>query len=312
MTEPMTYEQYAKDYPGNHFLVLGPTNPVRKIAFKISTSKLFDSFILLAIVVNCIMMAMSAPLPLNDTNELNNSIEALEVYLLAIFIGEACVKMLTQGFILHAGSYIRNGWNLLDFTVVVTGILGLPSVGMGENAGPMKVIKAARVLRPLKLVSGVPSLQIVMSAIIKSMASLLQISLLIGFVIVIFAIIFLSFLPGKFHYTCFKNATEPFPQEYQIEAGRLCSEGSSGRPCPEGSICKRYWDGPNFGVTNFDNIFSACLTVFTCITCEGWTDTMYWTMDVMDYDGYYMFSIYWLLNVIGAQFMLNLVCGVLS
>ena len=36
-------------------------------------------------------------------------------------------------------------------------IMGLPSVGMGENAGPMKVVKAARVLRPLKLVSGVPS-----------------------------------------------------------------------------------------------------------------------------------------------------------
>ena len=35
--------------------------------------------------------------------------------------------------------------------------MGLPSVGMGENAGPMKVVKAARVLRPLKLVSGVPS-----------------------------------------------------------------------------------------------------------------------------------------------------------
>ena len=35
--------------------------------------------------------------------------------------------------------------------------MGLPSVGMGQNAGPMKVIKAARVLRPLKLVSGVPS-----------------------------------------------------------------------------------------------------------------------------------------------------------
>ena len=35
--------------------------------------------------------------------------------------------------------------------------MGLPSVGMASNAGPMKVVKAARVLRPLKLVSGVPS-----------------------------------------------------------------------------------------------------------------------------------------------------------
>ena len=59
----------------------------------------------------------------------------------------------------------------------------------------------------------ISGLQIVMSAILKSMASLLQISLLIGFVIVIFAIVNLTFLLGKFHYTCFKNATEPFQQE---------------------------------------------------------------------------------------------------
>ena len=40
-------------------------------------------------------------------------------------------------------------------------ILGIPSIGRAigfTNAGPMKVIKAARVLRPLKLVSGVPSM----------------------------------------------------------------------------------------------------------------------------------------------------------
>ena len=43
------------------------------------------------------------------------------------------------------------------FILFFYSIMGLPSVGMAENAGPMKVIKAARVLRPLKLVSGVPS-----------------------------------------------------------------------------------------------------------------------------------------------------------
>ena len=34
----------------------------------------FDMFILMAIVVNCVMMAMSAPLPKGDTNQLNNKI----------------------------------------------------------------------------------------------------------------------------------------------------------------------------------------------------------------------------------------------
>lgn len=40
-------------------------------------------------------------------------------------------------------------------------------------------------------------------------------------------------------------------------------------------VCKDGWDGPNFGITNFDNFGLAMLTVFQCITLEGWTDVLY-------------------------------------
>lgn len=36
------------------------------------------------------------------------------------------------------------------------------------------------------------------------------------------------------------------------------------------------WPGPNQGITNFDNFGLAMLTVFQCITLEGWTDVLYW------------------------------------
>jgi hypothetical protein len=36
------------------------------------------------------------------------------------------------------------------------------------------------------------------------------------------------------------------------------------------------WSGPNLGITSFDNIGYAMLTVFQCITMEGWTDIMYY------------------------------------
>ena len=34
--------------------------------------------------------------------------------------------------------------------------------------------------------------------------------------------------------------------------------------------------GPNNGITSFDNIAFAMLTVFQCVTMEGWTSIMYW------------------------------------
>jgi hypothetical protein len=40
-------------------------------------------------------------------------------------------------------------------------------------------------------------------------------------------------------------------------------------------------NSPNFGITNFDNILSAWLTIFQCISLEGWTDVMYWVQDAV-------------------------------
>jgi len=42
------------------------------------------------------------------------------------------------------------------------------------------------------------------------------------------------------------------------------------------SECKPGWEGPKFGIIGFDNIFFAMLTVFQCITMEGWTTVMYY------------------------------------
>ena len=53
---------------------------------------------------------------------------------------------------------------------------------------------------------------------------------------------------------------------------------------PEISICLEKWEGPNYGITSFDNIIYAMLTVFQCITMEGWTPILYWVcMQMVNY-----------------------------
>lgn len=49
--------------------------------------------------------------------------------------------------------------------------------------------------------------------------------------------------------------------------------------CRQGiSTCHERWEGPNDGITSFDNIGFAMLTVFQCITMEGWTSILYWVL----------------------------------
>uniref|UniRef100_A0A8C4I3E9 Voltage-dependent N-type calcium channel subunit alpha n=1 Tax=Dicentrarchus labrax TaxID=13489 RepID=A0A8C4I3E9_DICLA len=225
-----------------------------------------------------------------------------EPYFIGIFCFEAAIKIIALGFAFHKCSYLRNGWNVMDFVVVLTGILA--TVGSDFD---LRTLRAVRVLRPLKLVSGIPSLQVVLKSIMKAMVPLLQIGLLLFFAIVMFAIIGVEFYMGKFHTTCFRIDTD---LSFQGDSNWPCGLEPPARTCPNGTECREYWTGPNFGITNFDNILFAVLTVFQCITMEGWVDILYSTNDVAGNTWNWLYFIP--LIIIGSFFMLNLVLGVLS
>ncbi len=53
---------------------------------------------------------------------------------------------------------------------------------------------------------------------------------------------------------------------------------------------------PNYGITNFDNILWAWLTIFQCITLEGWTPVMYQVIDGTTGWSMIYFIIFWLIS----------------
>ncbi|XP_077504519.1 calcium voltage-gated channel subunit cacophony isoform X9 [Amblyomma americanum] len=272
--------------------------------------------VLLTIIANCIVLALEEHLPKSDRTPLAQKLEKTEPYFLGIFCVEALLKIVALGFILHRGAYLRNIWNIMDFVVVVTGFV---TYFVPEDLDlDLRTLRAIRVLRPLKLVSGIPSLQVVLKSIIKAMAPLLQIGLLVLFAIVIFAIIGLEFYSGALHKTCYslEDANEIVPEGEQETPCYQDSPINSSHPsgayiCDHNtSICKEGWIGPNYGITSFDNIFFAMLTVFQCITMEGWTAILYWTNDALGNSFNWVYFVP--LIILGSFFMLNLVLGVLS
>ncbi|KAF3696304.1 Voltage-dependent N-type calcium channel subunit alpha-1B Brain calcium channel III [Channa argus] len=255
--------------------------------------------ILATIIANCIVLALEQHLPALDKTPMSERLDDTEPYFIGIFCFEAGIKIIALGFAFHKGSYLRNGWNVMDFVVVLTGILA--TVGADFD---LRTLRAVRVLRPLKLVSGIPSLQVVLKSIMKAMVPLLQIGLLLFFAILMFAIIGLDFYMGKFHRTCFEIDTGEQATEFP------CGLEAPARTCANGTTCREYWIGPNFGITNFDNILFAVLTVFQCITMEGWVDILYNANDASGNTWNWLYFIP--LIIIGSFFMLNLVLGVLS
>uniref|UniRef100_A0A8C1ZLI7 Voltage-dependent N-type calcium channel subunit alpha n=1 Tax=Cyprinus carpio TaxID=7962 RepID=A0A8C1ZLI7_CYPCA len=283
--------------------IFSEDNIIRKYAKKITEwpYPLHKSqyMILATIIANCIVLGLEQHLPASDKTPMSKRLDDTEPYFIGIFCFEAGIKIIALGFAFHKGSYLRNGWNVMDFVVVLTGILTV--VGPDFD---LRTLRAVRVLRPLKLVSGIPSLQVVLKSIMKAMVPLLQIGLLLFFAILMFAIIGLDFYMGKFHRTCFRNDTGEQAADFP------CGLEPPARVCEGDTVCREYWTGPNFGITNFDNILFAVLTVFQCITMEGWVDILYNANDASGNTWNWLYFIP--LIIIGSFFMLNLVLGVLS
>uniref|UniRef100_A0A803Y9X0 Voltage-dependent R-type calcium channel subunit alpha n=1 Tax=Meleagris gallopavo TaxID=9103 RepID=A0A803Y9X0_MELGA len=269
--------------------------------FSLTSPTPFEYMILATIIANCIVLALEQHLPEDDKTPMSRRLEKTEPYFIGIFCFEAGIKIVALGFVFHKGSYLRNGWNVMDFIVVLSGILATAGTHFNTHVD-LRTLRAVRVLRPLKLVSGIPSLQIVLKSIMKAMVPLLQIGLLLFFAILMFAIIGLEFYSGKLHRACYTNNSGELEE---LDPPHPC--GVQG--CPPGYEC-REWIGPNDGITQFDNILFAVLTVFQCITMEGWTTVLYNTNDALGATWNWLYFIP--LIIIGSFFVLNLVLGVLS
>uniref|UniRef100_A0A8C2F9J8 Voltage-dependent L-type calcium channel subunit alpha n=1 Tax=Cyprinus carpio TaxID=7962 RepID=A0A8C2F9J8_CYPCA len=313
-TKPKKQASTASTRPPRALLCLTLKNPIRRACINIVEWKPFEIIILMTIFANCVALAVYIPFPEDDSNATNSNLERVEYLFLIIFTVEAFLKVIAYGLLCHPNAYLRNGWNLLDFIIVVVGLFsaileqatkgdGGTSMG-GKAAGfDVKALRAFRVLRPLRLVSGVPSLQVVLNSIIKAMVPLLHIALLVLFVIIIYAIIGLELFMGKMHRTCPISEEKPAPCAPSSTHGRHCSMANI-------TQCMMGWAGPNDGITNFDNFAFAMLTVFQCITMEGWTDVLYWMQDAMGYELPWVYFVS--LVIFGSFFVLNLVLGVLS
>ncbi|KAB0376569.1 hypothetical protein FD755_011013 [Muntiacus reevesi] len=110
----------------------------------------FEYMILATIIANCIVLALEQHLPEDDKTPMSRRLEKTEPYFIGIFCFEAGIKIVALGFIFHKGSYLRNGWNVMDFIVVLIAsvvsdsvqphrrqptILRCPWGSLGKNTG---------------------------------------------------------------------------------------------------------------------------------------------------------------------------------
>lgn len=114
------------------------------------------------------------------------------------------LKIIGLGFILNKNAYLRDGWNILDFFIVITA--WLPHIFGGNNSS-FSSLRVLRVLRPLRTISSVKSLRIILNSLFSAMRLLLDSIIVLLFFFLIFAIGGLQLFMGLLKRRCFNSIT---------------------------------------------------------------------------------------------------------
>ena len=261
---------------------------VSELCTIVNSSVWFEYFIIIVIIFNILVLSLENP---DDTSLIFSAVD--EVFLI-IYTIEASIKIFALGFVLHPNSYIRENWNKLDLAIVVTGWLSY----LSYNSVNFSSIRTLRILRPLRSISSISGLRVIFVALIKSVIPLFASLVVLFFFLLIFAIAGVQLWSGSFRYQCLDLASG-------AASGTVCGNYE----CPAGQKCAYTLDNPNYGVTNFDNIFYALLNVFQCITLEGWTDIM---ITAQKSFGDYIIVYFLPLVFIGAFLLLSITLAVIK
>lgn len=86
----------------------------------------------------------------------------IDFFTTMVFLCEAAMKIITFGFVGNGPpSYLRNPWNLVDFTIILLSLVSISPI-----ANRLQVFKMFRILRALRLISRAEGLRIGLQALL--------------------------------------------------------------------------------------------------------------------------------------------------
>jgi len=257
----------------------GPTSPPRVWARRFSDWVWFERGVLATIVANCFTLALYRPLEARGSSW-NSSLETAEIIFTVVFTIEFLTLVVARNFVFgpkDAGVYLRDGWRALDFAVVVGGWVSLGMMTTGGGGGGFTAVRSLRALRPLRTISGFPSLRIFVSTTLASMSMVLDVLMFLLVILIVLGTLGVQRFSGKLSNRCaHANSWQLVMDEIELP----CSNSSFGRACGGSQICiATNMEGLDNNHSTFNNIIGAMFILYRVFTLRGWTDLMYRVID---------------------------------
>lgn len=273
---------------------LSVNNKLRQAAAILVAHPWFERLILLLILVSSIKLALDEPrieecrdIPYDGDGScmaLYQWLKYSDIIITGLFVLEMTAKIIALGFVNHKGSYLRNTWNGLDFTIVIISVLSLALADLASKLKALRSLRALRALRPLRVVSRYPGLKLVVNAVIGALPKAFTVLVVNFLFLLLLAIVGLQNFAGALSscndpsivlradcigtWTLTGDACNLLPHDTLVDACVQNADGYAGFP--------RIW-APTW--RNFDDIFHSLCTVFEVATGEAWPDIMYPVLD---------------------------------
>ncbi len=146
-------------------------------------SRGFQNFILAVIVLNAVILGLETSKTVMAA--VGPVLKALDRIALVIFVIEIALKL-----IVYRHRFFKNAWNIFDFVIV-----GVTLVPAGDG---VSVLRALRILRALRLVSMVPSMRLVVQALMRAIPGMGSVIMLLSLVFYIASVMATKLFGGSF------------------------------------------------------------------------------------------------------------------
>ena len=139
----------------------------------IANHKYFQRFILLTILLAGVVVGIQTYKEFAHNHK--DVLGLLDAFILGVFTIEVVIKIVAEGK--KPLNYFKNPWNVFDFLIVAACLL---EPVLPINSTFLPVLRLARILRVLKLVTTLPKLQVLVGCLLKSLPSMFYVSMLLG------------------------------------------------------------------------------------------------------------------------------------
>lgn len=152
---------------GDSLLCLPPENGFRNLCREVAEAGWFDSIVIVLIIASSICLALDVP-RLDPESDLKHRLDLLNYWFTGFFIFEMSLKIIAYGFAFTPKAYLKQGWNVLDFCIVMISILGLLA-NLVPAFGRLKALRILRVLRPLRLLQRFAGMKLIILSLVKTL-----------------------------------------------------------------------------------------------------------------------------------------------